>query len=1024
MTTALEITVTAPVASFRNLLYPSVQAMLPCPPPSTVGGLLAAMVGGWQHVPPHTCAAMAFTAQGKGVDLETYHPLEAKGKKSDATPKDREFLAGVTLTLWLLDDVDLWERAVRRPVWPLRLGRSQDLASARSRRIDLRPGPGKQGSAILPVEVSTSGRQLRMPHTISLDRARVQWGTYRYASSGSSATVDSPWHTSEGQAVVPLGGLHPQAAEQETVALPQLWAKSPAEKTSPGEALTTHLLATTQALEQLHARIGAVAGLPERFWEWARLACLFHDAGKIPAGFQTMVGNPAPSQPWGQRHEIYSLGFVEHVLADLPEEDRLWIGLGVLTHHRPLAGGERSIRKEHRALTTPEQIATSFGPVEQDLATHLATWLAERAGSPTPGAVTEEMLAQATHHLLEHILKTWERGESPEEGDGLTAVLLQGAITLADHVASAHGQLLSTHPLTSTNYPSRLRAKLALEGHGTYPHQDRAEAAAGHTVVRAPTGKGKTEAALLWGTAQTRRLTTDKEATPRLFYALPYLASINAMADRLGEVLGQDQVGVVHSRAASFHLSRAACDDQDPSQVQSSKTQELQEREHASRAVAKANASRLFRELVRVTTPYQLLRGALGGTAHAATLIDTANSVFVFDELHAYEPARLGMILAMMNQWVQLGGRIGVLSATIPDQLITAITTSIGQDLELVEPEDEGAWPRRHRLHLRPEHLTSSESLREIQQSLEAGRSVAVIANNVADAWYLYDQLAPVARELHGEDAALLLHSRFKTGDRAQIEQHLQQRFGTGTRPRRPGLLVATQVVEVSLDVDLDVLHTSAAPLEALLQRFGRINRVGSLSELAPVVVHAPQYAPRGKTGPEYADKVYPAQPTELAWDILTRHQGQALDEKLFTCWLNEVYDSDWGKQWADQLDKSRRRFQDHFLSFHEPLNDNTELADSFDRMFDGVDGIDIKDRETYREDLFSRAKGEERGTGHLLASRHLIPLPHYARALGTWDRELNVLVINAVYDPNHGLKEIRAVSDTSTSGYQPGAIL
>ena len=151
----------------------------------------------------------------ESVDLETYHPLEARGKKSDATPKDREFLAGVTLTLWLLDDVDLWERAVRRPVWPLRLGRSQDLASARSRRIDLRPGPGKQGSAILPVEVSTSGRQLRMPHTISLDRAHVQWGTYRYASSGSSATVDSPWHTSEGQAVVPLGSLHPQAAEQE-----------------------------------------------------------------------------------------------------------------------------------------------------------------------------------------------------------------------------------------------------------------------------------------------------------------------------------------------------------------------------------------------------------------------------------------------------------------------------------------------------------------------------------------------------------------------------------------------------------------------------------------------------------------------------------------------------------------------------------------------------------------------------------------------------------------------------------------
>ncbi|MBR8742491.1 CRISPR-associated helicase Cas3', partial [Nocardiopsis sp. MG754419] len=551
------------------------------------------------------------------------------------------------------------------------------------------------------------------------------------------------------------------------------------------------------------------------------------------------------------------------------------------------------------------------------------------------------------------------------------------------------------------------------------PHQERAHATTTHMVLRAPTGKGKTEAALLWATTHTHHTSAHTAGTPRLFYALPYLASINAMATRLRTDLGQDQVGVVHSRAASFYLANATCDTTptDPAQA---------ERHRASRALAQANASRLFRELVRVTTPYQLLRGALGGTAHAATLIDTTNSTFVFDELHAYEPRRLGMILAMMGLWASLGGRIGVLSATLPDRLLDTIRTALGQDhkVELVEPDTDYIWPRRHRLHLREQHLTDSASIEEMATSLRAGHSVAVIANNVADAWHLYDRLAPLARELHGEDAALLLHSRFKTGDRSRIEKAIQDRFGTRITPRQPGLLVATQVVEVSLNVDFDILHTSAAPLEALLQRFGRINRIGALNHPAPVIVHQPHYAPRGRTGPDFADKVYDAEPTHLSWDILTRHQGRELDEHLFTTWLNEIYTSPWGDRWQDHADTSREIFRDQFLGFHEPLNDTTQLSKAFDEMFDGVEGILATDRQAYRDALHDTAPGEKPGTGKLLASQYLIPLPHYARALGTWDRSLNVLVIDAEYGPDRGLMAIHPPGSASAHAYQPGVLL
>lgn len=1031
MTTALEITITAPVVSFRNPLYSGVQVTLPCPPPSTVAGLLAATVGGWDRMPADTRMAMAFAARGKGVDLETFHPLDAGGKKRDATPKDHEFLADTTLTVWVLNHVDLWERALRRPVWPLRLGRSQDLASARTRRVTLHTGAGIQGHALLPADVSTSGMQVRMPHVISPDRSRIQWGTYRYAPKGSVAKVDSALRTDGGQAVVFLPAVHPHAASEEQVDLPHIWAKSPDKRIQPpqpGEALTTHLWATARALDLLRARVGTLPGVDGRFWTWARLACLFHDAGKIPDGFQSMVGNPRPAQRWGRRHEIYSLGFVEHVLANLPEEERIWVGLGVLTHHRPLAGGEASIRGERRALVDPQQVQDSFGPVDVASANALATWLATRAPAPAPATagVDQAGLAQATHRLLERILKEWERGESPDEQAGLTAALLQGAVTLADHTASAHSPLLTTHPLVRADYPKRLRRELAREVKSTYPHQERAEATTAHMVLRAPTGQGKTEAALLWSHTHTRGLAAGTGGTPRLFYSLPYLASINAMATRLRDVLGQDQVGVVHSRAASFYLSTASCDDHGSVHQQGDSGPG---RQQASRAVAQANASRLFRELVRVTTPYQLLRGALGGTAHAATLIDSANSVFVFDELHAYEPRRLGMILAMMRQWADLGGRIGVISATLPDRLLDTIRDTLGDNhrVELVEPDADYVWPRRHRLHLRQEHLTDPTSVEQIKDALRAGQSVAVIANNVADAWNLYDQLAPLAKELHGEGAALLLHSRFKTGDRMKIEEAIRERFGTRTAPRRPGLLVATQVVEVSLDVDFDVLHTSAAPMEALLQRFGRINRIGALEQPAPVIVHQPHYAPRGRSGPEFADKVYDAEPTRMSWDILARDDGQELDERLFTTWLNEIYGTDktkspWGDEWRAEVDESVANFRDYFLSFEQPLNDTSELSKAFDEMFDGVDGILAKDRRAYEEALLGRAPGEEQGTGRLLASQYLIPLPHYARFLGTWDHKLKVLVIDAEYEVDRGLTAI--TSAPSTGSYQPGAIL
>ncbi|MGH3694933.1 MAG: CRISPR-associated helicase Cas3' [Pseudonocardiaceae bacterium] len=797
-----------------------------------------------------------------------------------------------------------------------------------------------------------------------------------------------------------------------------LWAKSPQDPQTQGELLTTHLAAALEAMNELQRRIGQVAVLPERFWTWARLAILLHDAGKVADGFQIMVGNSErPAEPWGERHEVYSLGFVARILAGFDRDDRLWVATGVATHHRPFTSDSHGRLPLFCSYDEwePAEFATRFGTADPDLVGELQDWLTAtaRAHGLLPASTGSDPgsdgLGQDAHQLFEELRDRWELPlRARHRPDGLTAVLLQGAVTLADHVSSAHGQLCTDQPLTP-QYPVQLRERLRKRNAELRAHQIRATAVEGHLLLRAPTGSGKTEAALLWAQTQIHALNRDTGGTPRLFYTLPYLASINAMTNRLRTELATVDIGVAHSRAASYHLARALQDD-----CAMAPEDGKEQGGAAHKAVSRAAATRLFRELVRVGTPYQLLRGALAGPAHSSILIDAANSVFVLDELHAYDPRRLGMILAMLRLWEDLGGRIAVLSATLPDALATLLDTTL--DAPCQQVAQTGSWPDRHRITVRTTHLTEPSAVSEIAERLRGGQSVLVVANNVADARALYDALAPLAIELYGPEAALLLHSRFRRKDRSAIEAAIQARFST-RQPRSPGILVATQVVEVSLDVDFDVLHTSGAPLDALLQRFGRVNRLGARSP-APTAVHPPDYRPRRGGGPtEYADGVYDAEPTRLALDLLARHDRQVVDEREVLGWLNEIYTSDWGTAWRHAVEQSRDEFRMAFLDFAHPFDDRSRLADRFDELFDGAEAVLADDLDEYAELLLS-ARGS---AGRLLAEELLIPVPHYTVARCRWNPRLKVRVLDADYHTAYGLGGIR---DHSGVHYEPGEVL
>ncbi|MFE3222894.1 CRISPR-associated helicase Cas3' [Nocardia sp. NPDC059228] len=787
-----------------------------------------------------------------------------------------------------------------------------------------------------------------------------------------------------------------------------LWAKSPTPRpghpAQRGELLTHHLQATLNSLRQIQDRVGRILPMPGGFWVWAALAALLHDAGKVADGFQRMVGNSVePPKNWGQRHEVLSLGFVSLLLDNLPAEDRLWIAGAVAGHHRPFTGGKGSLLTLYGG-DSPAEFTTNFLPADTDAVNRLCVWLhhtATASGLPTQShdhPITPDAVVSHAHTLFDQLMDRWEWTLiSDDRHRGLTAVLLLGAVTMADHLSSGHRQLQQYQPLTA-DYRTRLTRRLANAGHTLRPQQTRAADTRGHMLLRSWTASGKTEASLLWARTQVTDLATLTAGNPRVFYLLPYLASINAMTSRLGDELDtSDGIGVAHSKAASYHLARALEDGcaGDAAGIRA---------DAARKAHSRTQATRNFRELLRVGTPYQLLRGALAGPAHSGVLVDSANSVFILDELHAFDARRLGMILAMMRLWERTGGRIAVLSATMPTALVELVEATLQQPASLVEPPADATAPARHHLHTRTAHLTADESIAEISAALEARESVLVVANNVKDAVYLYEKLGPACIDLHGDDSAFLLHSRFKREDRNKIEAAILRRFAVGN-PRRPGLLIGTQVLEVSLNIDLDRCHTSAADLEALLQRFGRTNRVGALPPV-PTIVHEPTYTPRRGGGELWADGVYEEAPTRLAWDILTRHNGQIIDEKATTTWLDQVYSSPWGSHWRATVDSHRKLFEDGFLTFAQPFDDRSKLAERFDELFDGTEAILSTDRDDYERAL--KETGTDSAAGRLLADRYLIPMPHWAGSLTQYEKALNVRVIDGDYDPVLGLQGVR----------------
>lgn len=696
--------------------------------------------------------------------------------------------------------------------------------------------------------------------------------------------------------------------------LADVWAKSAEKGEEEGQKLSAH---TGLVLGSLKSRRDRCPDLPRYvgradLFDVAAWSVLLHDLGKCADGFQAMVRG-GPIYPY--RHEVLSLVAVGRL--DVDEDTRQLIAAGVGTHHKDAT----FVRDRYPfASDDREALLAELAP-ERDTA-----WEAWMSGAGAPRldklgfallpARKERGKREAFSAAMGALQVLWERlqDEPATSPLAIQARAIRGLVVLADHAGSAK-ERLSHAPSLGSVAAFRAAAASRLE-RGLEPHQEQASTTDGHALLVAPTGSGKTEAALLWASRQRER----NAGSPPLFYVLPYRASLNAMRARIPDYGVEDGAVVLQHASATAALYGYLLD----------KPEGYTPREATKLARREKNLGSLMTSAVRVLTPYQLLRAFFGLPGHEAVLTDATCGSFILDELHAYDIGRLALILAAVRHLARdLGARVLAMSATFPRVLAQALEETLGgAPARIVADRATQARFARHTLRIADRDLESEATLAEVERRFRKGEAVLVVATTVARAQRLFD----AACKRVGKEGVSLLHGRFTGKDRNDKERALAERVGTRQRSAQPGgtgtgvVLVATQVVEVSLDVDFDVLFSDPAPMEALLQRFGRVNR-GRRGGLRDVIVHA-HHA-------KEAERVYAPEVVACALDVLRPHADQAIQEWDVQGWVDAAY-APIAASWTAELEKQINDVEESVVRTNRPLESHPELAERFAELFDG----------------------------------------------------------------------------------------
>jgi len=708
---------------------------------------------------------------------------------------------------------------------------------------------------------------------------------------------------------------------------------------SDGSSLAEHIKRCLVVFSELKVCIPLLSrtSRAENFWDLLFWAICLHDVGKLHPEFQKVLKKI--KNLWaGQRHELYSVPFTGLFNPGTFTEDELrLIRQAVLAHHRDFqALGEKfkderlldmefdEERKYRKLGYHPENFLMGVERILTDdgfpLFLKEVEALSQHHGFGAPLSADTVTQGFSGGHPFQTIAKSY-RSPGPDTDLYWRQMILWGALKLCDHYGSAGIQKL--HTLKHSNFKFLDRIK---ETYGAlYHHQKSCGATRGNLILVAPTGSGKTEAAMAWLKNQINN------EQGRAYYILPYTASINAMHTRLTEQTASSEetpiLGVQHGKLTDYLYNFL----------------EIENQTGLSQLETIADQYRKIITPLKIITPFQILKFGYGVKGFETGLAHLSGAKLIFDEIHAYDARTFAQINTFLQYLIRyLGCKVMIMTATLPGFMLDILKQTLGVKCEIRVDKRFLERTPRHKVVLTEGAIW--DHLEKIEQELDdPHKKVLVVCNTVIQAQEVYEELS----SLLTADERVLLHSRFTGRDRQAREKKI---FNDNTR-----LLVGTQAIEVSLDIDFDVMYTEPAPIDRLLQRFGRINRRYKKPP-CPVYVFS--------QGGENDHWIYPQDLVDATLACL--EPISHVHEKEIQALMDKVYDG-WPENAQKEFDETLTMFK-FALDKLAPFSRHRETEEKFYEQFTGV--------QVLPGSLFREYQSLLRNRNFIKADRLLVSLP------------------------------------------------
>jgi CRISPR-associated endonuclease/helicase Cas3 len=500
----------------------------------------------------------------------------------------------------------------------------------------------------------------------------------------------------------------------------------------------------------------------------------FHDIGKATIEFQNTILNGTNSY-----HSLYSASLLTQIEDFDFLEDERYINLVLvnsLTHHTLLPYHIKN--QKFTFLEEAKEFFCNYKSVYESFLNKSCNYNFE---------YNEEKEIKVEIEAIEDDLKYIKSKEKLR----VIYSYVSGILNLADWLASA--RFSNTKPnvtflskLTTNNFID----KLPFRKDDLKDFQKQLSNLDKSVLVEIPTGEGKTEGSLLWAVNNLF------DSNTKIIYTLPTQTTSNKLYERIQKLFDKKECGLIHS-SAKLYLE---------------KEYERENGKIDNFFRSDFLVSKTFNKPVTISTIDSLLKYFINiGRFNIATK-NFLNSLIIIDEVHSYDLKLMGFLKRFLEICQKLEVKVCLMSASIPNKIKELLNI---QNYPLVS--EEKLFSKKANEIIKKEEFLD-EDLENIINTFRKNKKVLVIRNTVSSAIKTYEKLKKFGLL---DDNIILYHSTFKKRDRVKKEEIIFEKLNF----KKPFILVATQVVEVSLDIDFDVMFSDNAPIDSLIQRFGRVNR-------------------------------------------------------------------------------------------------------------------------------------------------------------------------------------------------------